>query len=254
MIPVRKSLRSLRSQAGITLIELLIGMVISLFLLFSITSFFQQSKNTYAFQQSQANQQQHERILSVLMGTMLRHAGYAPMDATRILGRGELFPVAGGFVAAQFIVGTDATHAVSVNGMAGLQNFPDDSISVRYVGDSGIARCNGTVAALDALVVDRLSTDGVRLTCTADGVDVVLFGLVDVPLNQQLRVLGLDITYGEDTNGDDAVDSLVSAAAVADWAAVLTADIEVFFQAGSRPAQASGFTVTFENALGVDQL
>ena len=240
------------NQRGVGLIDVLVGLVIGIFILWALSTFFGQNKRTYAYQQAQANQQQHERIMSFLLGSVLRQAGYAPMNATRLLDTAALFPAAGVFAAGQVVSGTQGTHNVTVNGVTGAQAYPDDTIAIRYIGDANVSRCNGAAPAAGALATDQVETDGITFSCTADGVTMPLFGTANVPLTQQLRVLGLAINYGVDVDADESIDRFVRASAVTDWSQVKVAEIEVHFQAGTRAPQANSFAIAFENMLGVD--
>ena len=239
---------------GFSMIELLVGLLIGIFMLMGMSTYFVQNKDTYSYQQSQANQQEHERIIATLLGRTIRQAGFSPMTIDRITGMEVAFPGAGGFVSGQIVAGTEAVHTVTVNGEALPQSFPDDTISVRYVGEASMARCDGTAPTIDAVVVDMLSTNGVQFTCRTDGTtDTILFGSDTVNATQQLRVLGLAVGYGEDTDGDGDVDSISRASSVTDWREVKIAELEVHFQAGNRPPQASSFVFVIENSLGTDE-
>ena len=244
------------TQGGFSLIELLVALVIGLFLLMGLSTYFVQNKQTYTYQQAQANQQEHERIFAMMLGRGIRQAGYAPMNTNRLTGQEVVFPGNGGnFGAGQFVFGTEGTHNVTVNGMAAAQAFPDDTLSVRYLGDASLARCDGTNSVAAADSIDTFSTDGVTFSCTTDGaVTTGLFGVASVPLTQQFRVLGMAVTYGLDTDDDGAVDTLSRAGAVGDWTQARSAQIEIHFQAGERPPQANNFLFVLENSLGVDRL
>ena len=243
------------ANKGFSLIELLVGMVIGLFLLLGLSTYFVQNKETFAYQKSQVNQQEHERILASLMGRSLRQAGYSPVNTNRLTGQELAFPAVGIYAAGQFIAGTQATNDVTVNGQAAVVTYPDDTLSVRYIGDPSLARCDGTVPATDALVADTVSVDGVQFICDIDGVtQTALFGGVNVPLSQQMRVLGMAVTYGIDTDADANVDSIVRAGGVTDWTQVRIAELEIHFQSGNRLPQATSLVIALENSIGVDQL
>ena len=246
----------MRKAAGFSLIELLVALVIGLFLMLGLSTYFVQNKQTYTYQQAQANQQEHERIFSMMLGRSIRQAGYSPVDSERLTGQEVSFPTDGGsFASGQFIFGTQGTHNVTVNGETTAQAFPDDTLSVRYLGDTMLSRCDGNDSVVGADSVDLLSTDGVEFTCTTDGTtSTSLFGTDAVPANQQFRVLGMAVTYGLDTDDDGAVDSLSRATGVGDWTQVRTAHIEMHFQAGARPPQANSFLFALENSIGVDQI
>jgi len=243
------------ANKGFSLIELLVGMVIGLFLLLGLSTYFVQNKQTFAYQKSQVNQQEHERILANLMGRSLRQAGYSPVNTNRLTGQEIVFPAGGVYAAGQFIAGTQATHDVAVNGQAAAVTYPNDTLSVRYIGDPSLARCDGTVPAAGALVADTVSVDGVQFICDTDGlVQTALFGGVNVPLTQQMRVLGLAVTYGVDTDSDNNVDFIVRAGGVGDWTQVRIAELEIHFQSGNRQPQATSLVIALENSIGVDIL
>lgn len=238
---------------GFSLIELLVGMVIGLFLLLGLSTYFVQNKQTFAYQKSQVNQQEHERIMANLMGRSLRQAGFAPATTNRLTGQELSFPAVGAYGSGQFVAGTQGTHDVTVNGQAAAVTYPDDTLSVRYVGDPSLARCNGTVPTTDVLVADTVSVDGVQFICDTDGVtQTALFGGVNVPLTQQMRVLGMAVTYGVDTDSDSSVDAIVRANDVADWTQVRIVELEIHFQSGNRLPQATSLVIALENSIGVD--
>lgn len=243
------------TNKGFSLIELLVGLVIGLFLLLGLSTYFVQNKQTFAYQKSQSNQQEHERILATLMGRSLRQAGYAPVSTARLTGQEIVFPAVGVYGAGQFVAGTEATHNVTVNGQAAPVAYPDDTLSVRYTGDPSLARCDGTVPATGFLAADTVSVDGIQFICDTDGVtQTALFGGVNVPITQQMRVLGMAVTYGLDTDDDANVDAIVRASGVTNWTQVRIVELEIHFQSGNRPPQATSLVVALENSIGVDQI
>ena len=247
----------LRSTVGgFSLIEMLVSMVIGLFLLLGLSTYFVQNKQTFAYQKSQVNQQEHERIISNALGRTIRQAGYAPVDTDRLTGQEVVFDEVGVvYDSGQFVRGTQATANVTVNGVAAQQAYPNDAVMVRYLGDANLFRCDGTAPVVGALVEDAFSVDGVQFICTTDGVTATpLFGNVNVPLTQQLRVLGMAVTYGMDLDDDGNVDRIARANNVTDWTAVRIVELEVHFQAGSRQPQANSIVIALENSIGVDQL
>lgn len=243
-----------RGSTGFTLIELLVGLLVSMFLLLGISSYFEQSKSTFNYQRAQASQQQSERFVSFIVGNMVRHAGYAPLNADRLQGMALQFPAAGAFASAQYIAGTNGTHEVTVNGESAVQTYPNDTLSVRYIGATGINRCSGLPAANDTLVVDTLSADGVYLLCNTVTETARLLGADDLSASQQTRVLGLDVLFGEDLDDNSSADIFVDANSVTNWNDVLTAQIELFIQSGTQPPQSLRTHLIVENMMGADEL
>lgn len=237
-------------QGGMSLVETLIGLTIGVFLLMGIASVFGQSRNTYNYQLAQAGQQGNERLSAVILTTALEQAGFAEMNEINILNRIASFPSDGTFGAGESIVGTQGSHNVTVNGQ-GTVNFPADTLSVRYWGGAAIVDCVGTPIATTALATDVFATNGVNLTCDSNGAGArPIMGDGTAILAQQLRVLGMRVSYGLDTNGDRSIDQFQRANNVASWNDVRVAEVELFIQAGERPPESLSFTVTLENMRG----
>ncbi len=239
---------------GFTLIELMVGLLVSMFLMLGVSSYFRQSKETFDYQRAQAGQLQSERYVSFVVGNMIRHAGYAPLNEDRLQGLGLRFPAGPAFVAGQYVTGTNATHAVAVIGEAALLTYRIDTLSVRYVGAAGINRCNGVEAPVDALLVDKLSVDGVHLLCDTTVEEAILLGADDLQESQQTRVLGMDVLFGEDLDANNSADIFVDASSITDWNNVLTAQIELFIQSGSQAPKSLRLDLVFENLFGADEL
>jgi type IV pilus assembly protein PilW len=244
-------MKRLAEQRGFTLVEALIGLTIGIFLLLGLASVFSQSRQTYNYQLAQAGQQGNERLSAVILTTALEQAGFAPMNAINIVNRNASFPGDGVFGAGEGIAGTQADHNVSVNGVAGSVSYPADTLSVRYWGGAAIVDCVGTPVADTVLATDVFATDGVNLTCDRNGAGAqAILGDGTAVLAQQLRVLGMRVSYGLDTNGDDSVDQFQRADNVASWNDVRVAEVELFIQSGQRPPESLSFTVTLENLRG----
>lgn len=240
----------LTKQRGMSLIETLIGLTIGVFLLMGIASVFGQSRNTYNYQLAQAGQQGNERLSAVILSTALEQAGFAAMTDINILNRDASFPSDAIFGAGEGIAGTQANHSVYVNGQGNV-NYPADTLSVRYWGGAAIVDCVGTPIADTVLATDVFATNGVNLTCDSNGAGArAIMGDGTAILAQQLRVLGMRVSYGLDTNGDQSVDQFQRANNVPSWNDVRVAEIELFIQAGERPPESLSFTVTLENMRG----
>lgn len=241
---------TMQRQRGLGLIELMVGLAIGLFLLAGLTNIFQQNRRTYSYQQSQAGQQSNERLVDIVIGNALREAGFAQMTNPRILNRVDVFPAAAPFAAGETVLGTEATANVNVVD-GGVQAFPNDTLAVRYWDGPGIVNCTGFPVAAGTLSTDVIATDGVSLTCSTNGGPAQpLLGDALGPIDQQVRVLGLAIGYGLDTDGDESVDTYQRAASVLNWNQVRVAEVELTIQSGRRPPETLSFAVTLENMQG----
>ena len=236
------------NQRAFTLIEALIGLTIGLFLLLGMATVFSQSRQTFNYQQSQAGQQGNERLSAVIMTTALEQAGFVPMDGISIMNRSASFPNDAIFGAGEGIFGTQGNHNVTVNGVSGTVAFPADTLSVRYWGAAGIIDCVGEPIADTVLATDVFASNGTNLTCDRNGAGAQsILGDGTANLSQQLRVLGMRVSYGLDTNDDDSVDQFQRANNVTSWNDVRVAEVELFIQSGQRPPESLSFTVTLEN-------
>jgi type IV pilus assembly protein PilW len=244
-------MKTLQKQRGLSLIETLIGLTIGLFLLMGLATVFGQSRQTYNYQLAQAGQQGNERLGAVILTTALEQAGFAAMNEINILNRPGSFPSDAIFGGGEGIVGTQGDHNVTVNGVAGTVSYPADTISVRYWGGPAIVDCVGTPVADTVLATDVFATNGVNLTCDSNGAGArSIMGDGTAVVAQQLRILGMRVSYGLDTNGDESIDQFQRADNVASWNDARVAEIELFIQSGQRPPESLSFTVTLENMRG----
>lgn len=243
---------ALKRQRGVSLVELMIGLGVGLFLLAGLMSIFGQSRRSYAYQQSQAGQQTNERLVSIVIGSVFQQAGFARMTNINILNRDVAFPNVAPFGSREVIFGTEGTANVLVHGVTGLQPYPNDTLSVRYWDGPGIVDCFGAAIPANTLSTDVIATDGVNLTCASNGGPArPMIGDSQGPVAQQLRVLGMAVAYGLDTDGDDSIDTYQRAGSILNWNQIRVAEVEVTIQSGSRPPETLSFAVTLENMHGV---
>ena len=71
-----------KSQNGLSIIELLVALAISTILILGVTQVFLENKRTQAFQQQQNNNQENARFAEIILDEYLGKAGYrrAPDD------------------------------------------------------------------------------------------------------------------------------------------------------------------------------
>lgn len=255
MNPSRHNRNSARFQCGMSLIELVVGLSIGVFLLSGLVIYLSQSRFTFAHQQTQSSQHSVERLSTMILAASVQQAGFSPMTDIRIMSRVLEFPAEAPFRAGQGVVGTASSADVVVAGQAAPVTVPADTIAVRYWGDDGTVDCIGEPVLPGDLQVDVISTNGVHLLCSRDGaVALPILGDAQAPvLAQQLRILGMSVTYGLDTNLDEAVDTYQRSDAILNWTQVRVAKIDLIYQPGERPPKTLNTAVTFENMRGALQ-
>ncbi len=221
-----------RRQAGVTLIELMISLVLGLLVVLAASGMFLSSKQTSRVQSDSALLQETGRYVLETLGRELRMAGYRDYTA------GVAF--------------TAATPPLSMANDTGLNS--SDELTVRYFGssaagggaDSGVLDCLGNPVAANVLSVNRYyvaaeaTTGEPALHCessSAPGAPVVLVTGVE----------SLQILYGEDTDTDGAPNRYAPAGAV-DPDRVISAIVSAVIR-GERLTDPAGGT-TLHNHFG----
>lgn len=233
-------------QAGFGLIELMVALAISLFVLGAVLSIYLNMKNTFNTQGQFADLQDSQRLVVTMMTTTIQSAGYfvnprtdtqsAALPAATVTGADGSSSV---FAAGQFIVG-------SGNGSGRAAN--SDAVTVRYqtANNDGLMNCQGATNTSGATTIytNRFAVNANNeLTCTVGtGSPVTLAGNVDK----------MSILYGVDTDGDvnNAIDTYLPASAITDaglWANVYTAQLKLVFL--NTTASKPGAPVTMPQPL-----
>ena len=128
-------------QAGFTLVELSVAMLVALFLAVGLITILQNNRMTYANQTVLAQLQDNQRLAMTMLNDVVQEAGYYP-DPTANVVSAALPPITLGS-------GTPVTGALQgQQTVAGVYQAadPGDSVAVRYATASGdgILLCDGT--------------------------------------------------------------------------------------------------------------
>ena len=239
-------------QRGFTLIELMIAITISVFLIGGLLLMVQSTKNTFITQNQLAQLQDDERLVLTFMTEVIESAGYFPNPNLNI--NTTVLPAAGVFATpGQAVFGT---HVAAV---------PNDTVTVRYGAglNDNIFNCSGTtnttVANYDTFVnkfwVNNAVVKNPVLTCTFT--DIATGAVLNVPLVN--GVTNLQITYGVKRNVNDTgscADTYLNASQMltADWSAVCSINLKVTFTNPIKPANPITITrvIAVMNAAGVN--
>lgn len=225
--PVKNcSFQKRAQQAGFTLVELMVALVISLFVLGAVLSIYLNMKNTLKTQDNLAQLQDSQRLALTMLTTTIQLSGYfvnplsdTPSSALPAVTVTRADSTTSVFTASQAVVGS---------GDGSGSGGDSDTIAVRYqtASGDGLMNCQG---ASNASSVSAVSTNsfsinaGNELTCTVDnGSPIALAG----------SVAAMSILYGVDTDGDGSMDAYMPASGVtaaALWNAVYTAQISLRF-------------------------
>ncbi len=218
-------------ERGFSLVELMVAMVVSLILLAGILQILLGNRDSFEVQKAVASLQQDARLASFVLENAIAHAGY----------RVELRPDLDRIFPQGFIDGTDGDG----------DGAEPDAIRIRFQADGGLSDCLGSPDAPD-LTDFRLFVD------TDDELKCVVFdaGAVDniEPLINNIETL--QIRYGLDANGDNAVDTYTNEFTAAQSFDVRSVRIQLLLVSDGnvRPAPvaetftfADGQTLTFDD-------
>jgi type IV pilus assembly protein PilW len=208
--------RAFSPAQGFTLLELMIAMTISIFLLGALMIIVQTNRTVFGNQNKMAQLQDAERMGLVMMSDVTQSAGYFPDPTSNTIS--SAFPAVVPFGAVETLSGTFSAA------------LPGDQINVRYMtaGGDGILNCSGQsnpVGSLNALFVNSFQVLNGQLVCTMNGTQ---YNLVS-------GVTKLSVLYGVKANlalPTNDVDTYMNAQQVTDnllWSRVITVLIKLTF-------------------------
>lgn len=196
-------------QKGLSLVELMIAMAISVTLLAGITQIVLSNKDTYNFQQSQSINQENSRFAYYFVDQVLEKAGYiqAPQNS-----RGAIFPS----------LAATTQCALFKSGQVIANSLEGTGLCIRFQrAENGDVDCQGNDIASDAAITTRLffdSTDN-SLKCGAQGAAAV--ELVD-------NIENMAFSYGISNDADEigrSADAYL--AAPTEWEKIIAVQMSV---------------------------
>lgn len=238
------NLRSI-AQRGFTLIELMIALLISLFLIGGLVTLVGAMKITFANQNGLSQLQESERMAMTLMTDVIESTGYFPMPPLTNTAVTS-FPIVGVFTfAGQTIFGT-GNYA---------DPAPGNSITVRYVttGIDNVINCTGNTSSVGpATFVNTFSIDATgNLNCT-----LIVNGTAQAAIPLISGLNSMQIYYGVQTNtgvSTNSIDTYMDANTVTgslNWSNVKSVQVTLTFvnplfgQAGQTNAAQKFITFT----------
>ncbi len=238
---------------GFSLVEMMISMTLGLVIIAGAGQLFISGKRIFNLQQVQASYQEQTTLLGTMIAGLLRQTGNVEItgmsiDRERIFLADTEFPSSG-----QVIKGNSASASRKVLNEHGSTtgSFPNDSITFRFVGGTGIFDCEGNATANNTQYEHTLSIRNDHLVCqpSAGVAPVELIGTRSGPESRRVRVLGLRVLYGIDSNDDGSIDDYNKADEMSsgDWLAVVNSWLEVTIQPGDLPPSTIRFLIHYSN-------
>lgn len=202
--PVRSRRRARRAQSGYSPIEILIGLLIGLVLISGTMQLVFAMRQGGRAEVNLQQMQETGRFAMELVSRELRKTGFR-FDRTQ--SDDALWPAVAPFAAGASLVGTD------------------DSVTLRYQsgGDDWTRTCLGDSFAAGVIAEQTLFVQDGQLRCRARHTGT---GATQTsPLLDQVEALS--VTYGVDADADGFADAYRTAAAVADWAQVVSVNVQL---------------------------
>ncbi|AOV18274.1 hypothetical protein BJI67_15470 [Acidihalobacter aeolianus] len=245
-----------QTQRGLGLVELMVAMVLSLFLVAGVITVFVGTKESYNAQQAMAALQENERLAASVLADTIQQAGYFPYGQTTQTNLAA-FPAAGSFkTAGQVIYGTNNT------------------IMVRYVAgpyvagsNDAIINCNGGTNASSQQVtyVNAFDLDmgKAELQCAVNSgsAQPIVSPLSSQALNPTGGgISGWQVEYGIATQSGNSVEQYLTASQVTAqnaWMQVRSVVITLnFVNPLYNPNQPAGQpqTLTMTRVIGLENL
>lgn len=190
--------QSAQCQRGLSLVELMVALVISLFLTAGVIQLFIGSKQTYRFHDALSRLQENGRLALDTMAADIRMAGFGYRNIDAIQDNANV-------ITSRWIDGSATTTPLGLcpNANPAVPNvcsFRRYSVQAR-TGGGTVPTC---VNARTSLFQQR---DGAAANELVEGVEA------------------MQLLYGEDTTGDRVADRYVAAAAVGNWSNVVSVRI-----------------------------
>ncbi|MES2739590.1 MAG: PilW family protein [Pseudomonadota bacterium] len=221
------SLVSTRAVRGFTIVELMVAIVMSMFLVAGIFGIVVSLRQTSRVQDNLTQLHDSERFMLTVFNTSVHQAGYFTNPVVNTAA--AALPVSASanpddttFIAEQFISGSDGAGTAS------------DTINLRFQSASGdgLTNCQGDTNATALPIVwtssFSINTDR-QLVCAVS----TNGGVAGTPTVLADNIANMSILYGVDTDEDGTVDRYMNATdvtAAAFWARIYTVQLSVTFR------------------------
>jgi type IV pilus assembly protein PilW len=213
-------------RAGFTLVELLVAIAIGMALTVVVAQLFYHSRTTYTTTEDVSRMQENMRFAFQMLNRTVQLAGFHTAPNAEI-----------------DTVFTPATPVIV--GVEGASGAPD-SLTISYEGsgpaigtaDGTVTDCNGAAVAAGAIAVNVFT-----IAVDSNGQNALFCnGVAAVPDVDSMQIL-----YGEDTDGDLAVNNYLNASQVTDMANVRSVRLALLFRTRSvNSAVAVDSTTTYD--------
>ena len=196
-------------QSGFTLIEMMIALLISIFLILGLLTILMSVRMTYTAEGQLAEQHESQRTFLAVLGANVESAGYFPIGdpVSRINTIDNALPELSianqKFELGQGIIGNADSSSTTDTLSTRFQTAPGD----------GLVNCQGNsnTTAGNVTYINTFTVINTELVCTVSTNGAA----PNTPVVLVQNVASLSLLYGVDTDGNDSVDTYLTAAEVA---------------------------------------
>jgi type IV pilus assembly protein PilW len=219
-----------RGERGMTLVEILVALAVTSFLLIGLFTIVQTMLLVSNNQNSLAQLQDNERLAMTRLGDVVQQTGYYTSQLTKTPG--------GALPAATLTVGSQALTFAADQGVFGTHvatPAPQDSFTVRYNAGplDSLVNCDGSTSAVVGIIYNTFAIDANgNLTCT---ISTTVAGVTTIgtPVILVAGLADMVVVYGVNTttHSSNPVDSYIYASSMtaANWNNVLSVRISLVF-------------------------
>jgi type IV pilus assembly protein PilW len=230
MIHRRAPLANYHRERGMTLVEILVALAVTSFLLIGLFTIVQTMLLVSNNQNSLAQLQDNERLAMTRLGDVIQQTGYYTSQLTKTPG--------GALPAASFVVGGHTLTFAADQGVFGTHvatPAPQDTITIRYNAGllDSLINCDGSTSAVVSIVYNTFAIDANgNLTCT---ISTTVAGVTTIgtPVILVAGLKDMVILYGVNTTATSSnpVDSYIAASSMAgtNWNNVLSVHVSLLF-------------------------
>ena len=228
-------------QRGLTLVELLIAMVVSLVLVAGVATVYISSQRTYHARDQLSGMDETARVALDTLTKNLEHAGYATPAKLPI---GDYFYYKGASTPVAYACGDGKNNIRSVSGLTSKAtqdafNSNGDSIAIRFIGDSALNTDCANASLTEGCQIDNASTTAASfvynefyVATDSSGIPNNLYCMASNDPNPKPITRGIEniqFLYGLDSDRDGAVNTYLKASSLtaSDWAHVISIQVAI---------------------------
>ncbi len=251
-----------QQQAGFTLIEMMIAMVLGILLSVGTATVYFSSQRASLAQSQYLALEDNGRVALEILTQIIEHTGYVSTNASPLAGEDR-------FITSNIV----AASCGGQSNVLDISLFKDektensnvgDSIGVVYIGDSNINRdCSGAqlpaacqVGGVGTVEASKIynhfsvgtNTDNIPVLNCAGSRSAALVEIAE-------GVENLQVLYGVDNDADNQVDQYVNADNVSAWGRVISVQLAILVRSLSRvkkQKESKTFTLLDNTVLSVD--